>query len=66
MLRIVLILLLIAGAAFAVGTVASAVRAMTSDPLTSESPMPKPFRLISFVLLFLLLLGVSTGWLGAA
>ena len=32
----------------------------------SETHMPSSFRQITFVLLFILLIGVSMGWLGAA
>ncbi|MBS1303178.1 hypothetical protein [Loktanella sp. SALINAS62] len=66
MMRLVLLVLLIAAVALAFASVMTALRSVNGTRPRPETPMPKPFRLISFVLLFLLMLGVSTGWLGAA
>ncbi|RYH01863.1 hypothetical protein EU805_11780 [Salipiger sp. IMCC34102] len=66
MLRLVLFLFLIAGVALAFASVMAALRAAAPNVPSTETSMPRPFRLIAFVLLFVLMTGLATGWLGAA
>ena len=66
MLRLVLFVFLLAGVALAFASVMLALRAVGPDAPETETAMPRPFRLIAFVLLFVLMSGLATGWLGAA
>ena len=66
MLRLVLFVFLLAGVALAFASIMLALRAAAPDAPETETAMPRPFRLIAFVLLFVLMSGLATGWLGAA
>jgi hypothetical protein len=67
MLRMILLLSFVAILAVGILAVMGTVRAMTGGTREQESdPMPAPFRRISYVLLIVLMFGVTAGWLGAA
>ena len=67
MARLILVLLLVAAVALALVAVMVAVRIASpqSDGAPGES-MPKSFTTIAYVLLILLMFGVTSGFLGAA
>lgn len=68
MLRLILFVVLLAALAIAFASVMAALRAV--GPLATETTkgdsMPQTIRNIAYVLLILLMCGVSLGWLGAA
>lgn len=66
MTRLILALLLFAAALLAVASVGRFLASATRQPLPQEDPLPSAFRTVAFVLLMMLLVGVATGWLGAA
>ena len=67
MMRFVLFLFLLSGVLVAFAGAMAALRAVRADTSAQrDAPMPRPFRLIAFVLLFLLLTGLGAGLLGAA
>ena len=71
MARLILFLMLFGALAFAVSAGVSAWRALTapsptSDPAVREDGMPPAIRTTAYVLLFLLLAGLTGGWLGPA
>ena len=67
MARLILVLLFVAAIALALVSVMIALRIASpqSDGPTGGS-MPKPFTTIAYVLLILLMFGVTSGLLGAA
>ncbi len=67
MTRIILLLLLFAAAALALAAVMSLFRSGGRAPAGAgrkEDTMPQTFRTIAYVLLFVLLVGVTTGLMG--
>ena len=67
MSRLVLVLALLAALAWAAAALVTLARALRASALpASETSMPPALRLVSFVLLLLLLLGVAAGILGTA
>ena len=72
MARLILFLMLFAALAFAFAAAVTAWRAMTSPTpaplpaLREEDKMPPAIRNTAYVLLFLLLAGLTSGWLGPA
>ena len=67
MTRIILLLLLFAAAALALGAVMSLFREnarASADVARKEDTMPQTFRTIAYVLLFILMVGVTTGLMG--
>jgi hypothetical protein len=71
MFRLALFFFLLASVALAIASVMAMLRSMFigPDPTQTERPndtMPKTFRTVSYILLLLLMFGVSTGWLGGA
>ena len=66
MLRLILFVFLLSGLVLALASVMVALRsAAPADRSQTQDTMPKPFRLISYTLLMLLMLGVTSGILGA-
>jgi hypothetical protein len=71
MVRLILGLMLFTAVVLAIASVAALIRGFAGPPVavtplaTKEDPMPDAIRNIAFVLLLVLMLGVSTGWLGA-
>ncbi|ARU01474.1 hypothetical protein [Yoonia vestfoldensis] len=67
MLRLILLLSFVAVLALGFLAVLGAVRVLAGDRADKEpDPMPPPFRRISYIVLIMLMLGVTSGWLGAA
>ncbi|HVG47387.1 MAG TPA: hypothetical protein VM899_04540 [Rubellimicrobium sp.] len=72
MARLILFLMLFAALAFAFAAAVTAWRAMTVPTpaplpaLREEDKMPPAIRNTAYVLLFLLLAGLTSGWLGPA
>ena len=66
MMRLILFLFLLSGTVLAFAGAMAMLRGLSDAPFQRGQTMPRPFQLIAFVLLILLMLGVSTGWLGAA
>jgi len=72
MVRLILGMMLFAALVLALAAVATLVRHLVAPvdpapgPLRKDDPMPVMMRNIAFVLLVILLLGIATGWLGAA
>jgi len=72
MVRLILGLMLFAALVLALAAVLVLARSLVAPPvpvhapLRKEDPMPDLMRNIAYVLLVILLLGVATGWLGAA
>lgn len=72
MVRLILGLMLFAALVLTLAGVAALVRQVVAPlapapgPLRKDDPMPVMMRNIAFVLLVILLLGIATGWLGAA
>ena len=64
--RIALLIAALALALASLVTLARTLRAAAPPLPRPESPMPPAARLLAFVLLILLLLGVTSGWLGPA
>jgi hypothetical protein len=73
MARVVLVLFFVAVAVLAAVAVIWAMdaRGGSAAPargaaIERESGLPRTFRMIAYVLLLMLMLGVATGWLGSA
>lgn len=67
MLRIILLLSFLAVLAVGFLAVMGTLRALAGGPAEKDvDPMPAPFRRISYIVLVILMFGVTTGWLGAA
>lgn len=67
MMRLILLLFVIAAMLVAAAVFLAAFRAATTvTTQIKEDPMPDTFKRVAYVLLVLLLIGISTGWLGAA
>ena len=72
MARLILFMMLFAALAFAFAAAVTAWRAMTAPTpaplpaLREEDKMPPAIRNTAYVLLFLLLAGLTSGWLGPA
>lgn len=67
MLRLILLLSFVAILAMGFLAVLGAVRVMAGGAAEKDpDPMPAPFRRISYIVLVVLMFGVSTGWLGSA
>ena len=68
MMRLILFVFLLAGILLAIAAVVTTIRAVSPRPSTGprEDTMPKTFSLIAYILLILLMFGISLGWLGAA
>lgn len=67
MFHLILVLLALTMLAILVNTITSTVKAVTETTQTAlGDDMPKTFQRIAYVVLILLMLGVVTGWLGAA
>jgi hypothetical protein len=66
MARLILFLMLFAAAVLAAASVMTFFRTAGRAPAPrDEDSMPSTFRLVAYVLLLLLMVGVATGWLGA-
>ena len=61
MFRLILVVLFVAAVATVIAVLQSFV--VMARP-TGDQQMPKTFQRIAYILLVLLLLGLSTGWLG--
>jgi hypothetical protein len=67
MARLILFLLLSSVAVLAVASVMVFVRTAGRMPAPNEEDkMPAAFRMVAYLLLLALMVGVATGWLGAA
>ncbi|WP_210527111.1 hypothetical protein [Rubellimicrobium arenae] len=71
MARLILFLMLFAALALAVAAAATAFRALTAPspaplPVAKEDKMPKGARTLAYGVLLVLLLGLTSGWLGPA
>jgi hypothetical protein len=69
MVRLILFLALFAALAFAFAGAVAAWRAVSAPtparlPATREDRMPHSIRNVAYVVLFLLLAGLTSGWLG--
>lgn len=70
MARLALFLLLLAALAMAVAAALTLARALRPSPLilpgppATETSMPRAVRLFAYALLLILLLGVTSGWIG--
>lgn len=68
MARLILFLMLFAALAFALAAAVTAWRALTAPssrlPAVTEDRMPNSIRNVAYVVLFLLLAGLTSGWLG--
>ena len=72
MARLILLLMLFAALTLAVAAAATALRALrapphrtpTTLPATTEDRMPQAMRNMAYVVLLLLLTGLTSGWLG--
>lgn len=70
MTRVILFLMFFAALAVAVAGAVAVMRGLAGPPLArrpalTEDAMPKAVRRVAYVLLFVLLLGLTSGWLGA-
>jgi hypothetical protein len=66
MARLILFLLLFAVAVLAVASVMVFLQAAGRAPVPrDEDRMPANFRMVAYLLLLALMVGVTTGWLGA-
>jgi hypothetical protein len=66
MARLILFLLLLSVAVLAVASVMTFFRTAGRVPAPKdEDEMPATFRMVAYVLLLVLMVGVATGWLGA-
>jgi len=65
MVRLILLILFIAAIVTAVAAMVAVVQSlsMLARP-TGEDQMPQTFQRIAYILLVVLLIGISTGWLG--
>ena len=67
MLRLILLLSFVAVLALGFLAVLGAVRVMAGGAADKDTePMPAPFRRISYIVLVVLMFGVTSGWLGSA
>ena len=67
MTRLILFLFLIAAVAIALSSLATLTRAVGDLPPVAEgAPMPTVLKSVSFILLMILMLGITIGWIGAA
>ncbi len=68
MARLILFIVLLAGMAQAVLAGLAALRGFSAADDSESDPtgLPAPLRAISYTFMMVLLLGVSTGWLGAS
>ena len=68
MMRLILFVFLLAGILLAFAAVVTAVKAVAPrhGAAPREDTMPKTFSMIAYILLILLMVGISLGWLGAA
>ena len=67
MLRMILLLSFLAVLAVGFLAVMGALRAISGPSAEKDpDPMPAPFRRISYIVLIVLMFGVTAGWLGAA
>lgn len=69
MARLILLLMLFAALAFALAAAVTAWRTLNARPDTRlpairEDGMPKSIRNVAYAVLFLLLAGLTSGWLG--
>ena len=67
MFRLILLILFVAAIVTTALAMVAVVQSVASVARpTGEDNMPRTFQRIAYVLLVLLLLGLTTGWLGAA
>jgi hypothetical protein len=67
MTRLILFLFLIAAVAIALSSLATLTRSVGDlPPIAKGAPMPTVLRSVSFILLMILMLGITIGWIGAA
>ena len=67
MIRLILLVAFLAIAAIAITTLLRTIQDVTSVGVgKDDNRMPAKFRRITYVLLVVLLFGVTTGWMGAA
>ena len=67
MIRLILFAALVAIIAFAIRVLAQLIRAVTLEGEEKDQEMiPAKLQRVTYLLLILLMLGVTTGWLGAA
>ena len=70
MARLILFLLLFAALALALAVAVTVMRALSAPsprlPAVPEDRMPNAMRNVAYVVLLLLLAGVTSGWLGPA
>jgi|GEM_PF-738934 cell division protein FtsX len=67
MTRLILFLFLIAAVAIALSSLATLTRAVGDlPPVAKGAPMPTVLKSVSFILLMILMLGITIGWIGAA
>ncbi|WP_342068611.1 hypothetical protein [Yoonia algicola] len=67
MVRLILIVAFIAVVAIAITALVGTIVSVTQTTVGKDTDnMPAKFRRITYVLLVVLLFGVTTGWLGAA
>ncbi|WP_439508082.1 hypothetical protein [Yoonia sp.] len=67
MLRLILLLSFVAVLALGFLAVLGAVRVMAGGAADKDPElMPAPFRRISYIVLVVLMVGVTSGWLGSA
>jgi hypothetical protein len=68
MLRLILFIMLLAAIALALASVMVAIRSFAppAPAPARRDTMPETFRRIAYVLLIVLMFGVTAGWLGAA
>ena len=67
MTRLILFLFLIAAVAIALSSLATLTRAVSDmPPVAKGAPMPTVLKSVSFILLMILMLGITVGWIGAA
>ncbi|EAR49835.1 hypothetical protein OG2516_06007 [Oceanicola granulosus HTCC2516] len=69
MMRLILVLLVLAALVMAAQAVLDFARPARrpggSGAAGAEAGMPPPFRLVAYLLLLALMVGISAGWLGA-
>ena len=66
MTRLIMFLLLFAAAVLAISAVMTMLKPVVTRPAPKkEDTMPATFRLVAYVLLLFLMVGVATGWMGS-